>query len=437
MDTFYRSFLGRCLLVSIALSVAAGGIGFLTEVIKLDRLAEAVAREEVRRLRPDLLAPQAQGSPGRPEPERRVVEHNCLFLRVYDGDGRLRLEAANPEAPVPRPALEKALERSPDPLHLRIRRLDLLGRPAVHLQSPLAETPGKAAGSLEAVFLLDPADIQLLKGYIQRITLTALGAVLATVLLLYPIFDRLNRRLLRSLEAMVRGDLEMAKVLGAAIAQRDSDTGGHNARVTLYAIRLAESLGSAEVDMVVLILGAFLHDVGKIGIPDAILLKPGRLDEAETREMRTHVQKGLDIIDSSQWLQLAGDLVRCHHERFDGQGYPAGLEGSAIPLEARIFAIVDVFDALTSVRPYRQPMPFEEAMDQLQKGAGSHFDPTLVAAFLPVAREAHQELSHACEQALEGRLQAEVEARLPWLFAAEAIHTRVSAGFRKVAAATK
>lgn len=256
---------------------------------------------------------------------------------------------------------------------------------------------------------------------------TALGAALVTALLLYPIFRALNRGILGSLETVVRGNLEMAMVLGTAISQRDSGTGSHNFRVALYAIRLAEVLGEDRVDMTALVLGALLHDVGKIGIPDAILLKPGPLTGEETLVMRSHVHKGLDIIGSSRWLQLAQGVIRCHHERFDGRGYPDALRGQGIPLEARIFAIVDVFDALTSLRPYHPPVPFEEAMEMLEAEAGRHFDPVPLAAFWRVARAAHGALSRASEEELQALLRAEVERRREVLYEAEQVHMKVSA----------
>jgi HD-GYP domain-containing protein (c-di-GMP phosphodiesterase class II) len=317
----------------------------------------------------------------------------------------------------------------PAPGPMRVRRVELLGRPAVLLRMPVDGSRAWAKGRLEAVFLINPQDVLLLKSYIERITFTAMGAVLATALLLYPVFRSLHQRVVRLLEDAVRSNLETASVLGAAIAVRDSDTGSHNFRVALYALRMGETLGEGSLDMVSLILGAFLHDVGKIGIRDEILLKPGPLTEAETLVMRTHVQRGLDIIGSSQWLQLARRVVGGHHERFDGTGYPAGLKGEDIPLEARIFAIIDVFDALTSQRPYHRAMGFEEAMALLEGQAGRHFDPVLLAAFQRVAREAHRDLGAATEAELMERLMKEVDRRRPELYAAEMVSTATPAGW--------
>jgi HD-GYP domain-containing protein (c-di-GMP phosphodiesterase class II) len=148
---------------------------------------------------------------------------------------------------------------------------------------------------------------------------------------------------------------------------------------------LAEAAGLNPKDIHGLLKGAFLHDIGKIGIPDAILHKPGSLSEAEKAVMQSHVQYGLEIVGNAAWLSDAASIVGCHHERFDGGGYPNGVAGDAIPLTARIFAIADVFDALTSERPYKKAYGIETAMEILRRGAGHHFDPELLAIFEPLA----------------------------------------------------
>ena len=161
--------------------------------------------------------------------------------------------------------------------------------------------------------------------------------------------------------------------------------------MTLYATRLAEESGLSRDRIRDLIAGAFLHDVGKIGIRDDILLKPGRHTEEETRGMRAHVQHGVALLGTSEWLQHARDVVESHHERFDGGGYPHGLVGEAIPLNARIFAIVDVFDALLSKRPYKEPLGFDDTMRLLERERGKHFDPALLDAFHRIAHRVYRE----------------------------------------------
>ena len=210
--------------------------------------------------------------------------------------------------------------------------------------------------------------------------------VLATALLLYPVILTLMRRLAHYSEGLLAANLEILEVLGSAIAKRDSDTDAHNYRVTLYSLRLAEAAGLDAERTRALIKGAFLHDVGKIGIRDHILHKPARLDADEFRVMQTHVNHGLDIVHRSRWLADAEDVVGSHHEKFDGSGYPRQIAGAAIPAEARIFAIADVFDALTSRRPYKEPLSFDETMKILETGRGQHFDPVLLDHFGAIAR---------------------------------------------------
>jgi HD-GYP domain-containing protein (c-di-GMP phosphodiesterase class II) len=156
---------------------------------------------------------------------------------------------------------------------------------------------------------------------------------------------------------------------------------------------MGESAGLDAPAMRALLKGAFLHDVGKLGIRDSILLKPGKLDVAEFGEMKHHVPHGLDIIERSSWLRDAAGVVGHHHEKWDGSGYGTGLRGEEIPLSARIFAVADVFDALTSRRPYKEPLSFEEAMAILEKGRGSHFDPAVLDLFSRMARELHGRLA--------------------------------------------
>ncbi|SDX43240.1 HD domain-containing protein [Allochromatium warmingii] len=202
------------------------------------------------------------------------------------------------------------------------------------------------------------------------------------------------------IKQLLAANLEMLELLGAMVAKRDSDTSAHNYRVTMYSVRLAEAMGLDRADIRSLIKGAFLHDIGKIAIPDSILLKPNRLDEQEFAIMRTHVAHGLDIVGRSSWLKDAMDVVGYHHEKYDGSGYSTGLAGEAIPLTARVFAIVDVFDALTSLRPYKGSMRVEEALTIITESSGTHFAPEVVAAFTPLALTLYESLHQLDEPAL-------------------------------------
>jgi putative nucleotidyltransferase with HDIG domain len=170
--------------------------------------------------------------------------------------------------------------------------------------------------------------------------------------------------------------------LGAALNLKDHETADHCARVSQNSVRLGRMLGLSGFELRNLRWGAYLHDVGKIGIPEPILLKPGPLTEEERRVMEKHPVMGCAMIRTIDFLKLATDLVIAHHERYDGRGYPHGLAGDRIPLHARVFAIMDALDALSSDRPYRAANPLEAGVREIEKQAGTQFDPEVVGAFL-------------------------------------------------------
>ena len=265
------------------------------------------------------------------------------------------------------------------------------------LHFPVKNTAGKTLGQAAMLFLPAAERLQEIQTHVWQRTLTALAIVLMTILFIYPIIIRLTRQLSTLSTNLLKANLQTASALGSAIAKRDSDTDIHNYRVTIYSVRLAEALKLDTLTIQGLIKGAFLHDVGKIGTPDNILLKPGPLTEAEFTEMKKHVKHGVDIIKSSVWLEDAEDVVFFHHAKYNGGGYTASedifLSGKDIPLVARIFAIVDVFDALTSHRPYKQPFDFETTLAEMEKNVGSHFDPELFVTFKTIAQPLYNELA--------------------------------------------
>ncbi len=173
-----------------------------------------------------------------------------------------------------------------------------------------------------------------------------------------------------------------------ALDLRDHETEGHTQRVTDLTVRLARELGLAETALVHVRRGALLHDIGKIGVPDAILRKPGPLTDEEIRIMREHPTHAYEMLKAITFLRPALDIPHCHHERWDGQGFPRGLSGEDIPLPARIFAVVDVWDALLYDRPYRRAWPRERVRGHLASLAGTHLDPRVVAAFLDLEQRA-------------------------------------------------
>lgn len=177
---------------------------------------------------------------------------------------------------------------------------------------------------------------------------------------------------------------ETLQALAGTLDLRDNETAGHSRRVTLYSLEMAKIMHYSSVELEQLERAGHLHDIGKIGIPDAILLKAGMLTPDETAIMQSHVRIGYDLMSRIAFLAPASRIVLTHHERFDGTGYPQGLFGEQIPLGARIFAVADTLDAILSDRPYRKGRPFSVARAVIAAGSGTQFDPKVIAAFLSV-----------------------------------------------------
>jgi putative nucleotidyltransferase with HDIG domain len=189
---------------------------------------------------------------------------------------------------------------------------------------------------------------------------------------------------LRQLENNYESTLQ---ALGAAIDLRDSETAGHSRRVCRYSLEMARAIGWPQKQLENLARGAYLHDIGKLGIADGILLKAGPLTVEERKLMQRHVQIGFDLIKDIDFLSEPSEIVLMHHERYDGGGYPRGLRGSEILIGARIFARADTLDAITSDRPYRRASSFESAREIIRQCSGSQFDPLVVTMFLNVPEE--------------------------------------------------
>jgi putative nucleotidyltransferase with HDIG domain len=215
--------------------------------------------------------------------------------------------------------------------------------------------------------------------------LVATTASIATGLGLYPVLRRRDRLLRRAVLAITASHYDLIAVLGKLTELRGGDTAGHNLRVTLYALLFAESLALPPEAVVRTVKGALLHDVGKLVVPDSVLRKPGPLTPEERAEMATHVVRGAAVVRQSRFLCEAVPIVAAHHEHFDGSGYPHGLKGDAIPREARLLALIDVFDALTSPRVYKPALGLAEALATMAAERGSHFDPELFDRFAAIA----------------------------------------------------
>jgi len=185
------------------------------------------------------------------------------------------------------------------------------------------------------------------------------------------------------------------QALGDALDLKDRETEGHSRRVTAFTMAIARAMGLPAEQVATIARGAFLHDIGKMAIPDKILNKPGKLDAEETAIMREHCFKGYQIVKKIPFLKEACDIVYSHQEHYDGSGYPRGLKGDEIPLGARIFSVADTLDAITSDRPYRRARSLAEARKEIQIWAGRQFDPEVVAVFQQMPDEIFEELRRA------------------------------------------
>jgi putative nucleotidyltransferase with HDIG domain len=413
MLNIHRILLRRLVLAWLLLSAAIGGGLYWYGIEQIDDQLVELAVAEANRVSGGPLAllnaPRVDKNMLDRLAEDFLREH-FIIVELYDRQHNKLVERINPQYVAVEHKLKKKKEHSfPQDAEPHYERVALGKNTVLQVVVPLYDDAKTIAGYFEGVFLIDPETLRRLHQDLVVTLLTSLAAVLLTTLVIYPVVLSLNREVLRFSRELLQGNIELMEVLGGAIAKRDSDTSVHNYRVTIYAVRLAERVGLNAEQMRDLIAGAFLHDVGKIGISDSILLKPGRLDADEFAVMKRHVAFGVDILKKSDWLQRARDVVEFHHEKYDGSGYQRGLQGEAIPLAARIFAIVDVFDALTSKRPYKEAMPLREAMAIVVGSAGSHFDPQLTRHFEAIIGPLFAEVGAADEAGVEAMLRAIIE----------------------------
>ena len=227
------------------------------------------------------------------------------------------------------------------------------------------------------------------------------GAVLLSGVIMYPGLIFFHNRLIRNSSDLNRANNFLLKQLGTALAKSDVGFPRHNYRLLLYGIRLAEKQKLSRSRIRSFVQGIFLHDIGMLELDPKMLLRQGPLDDKEYALVQGHVKTGAVLIKPYRWLSPASELLRCHHEKYDGSGYPNGLSHEKIPLEARIFAIVDAFDALTSPRPYRAPQELNGAIELLEQDSGSHFDPVLLASFIEIAPQLYSIVAKLEGKALE------------------------------------
>lgn len=402
MPDFRRTAARRIAAVTVLMAACASPLAWFVSRENAEEEVVAFAQEESRRLltmpgSARLDGPQAQEAAQ--QAARLLTGGLFEIAEIYAADGHKLAESVTPEGEqlerqLPRHGTTRYTEPSYESLHLPG------GEWALRVFVPMRQFENGPVGSyFEGVRLIPAWQRQQILSDAFIVSLMVCLASLVCGAAIYPVVVHLSRENAYKARQVLESHIAMMEALGRAIAKRDSDTGAHNYRVAWLAARTAEALGLQGTAMQSLIAGSFLHDAGKIGIPDAILLKPGRLDEDEMATMRTHVEQGEDIVTGAGWLDGARAVVGSHHEKWDGSGYPRGLAGEAIPLSARIFAIADVFDALSSRRPYKEPLPFEQVMAILQEGRGSHFDPTVLDTFTQLAPQLHAQLQGLDEAA--------------------------------------
>lgn len=402
-----RLFLGW-----IFVSILIGGGTWWYGVWQINQQVLALAQSEVAKVAPEVIK-RINAAPQDVQELQNLTDtypvQGFVAVEIYNQQGKRVVQKTGDEGRKLETLLTPHSPHSPPQGNvIQAKYMQLGSSQIIRVRVPLIDHAG-LAGHFEGIYIVPEEKLAGLRQQTRQQLFAVFIVVLSTSLMLYPFIISLGRKVDADAHAILRGNMELMKVLGSAVAKRDSGTNAHNYRVTLYAVRLAEAIHMRKHNIKELIAGAFLHDVGKIGIPDAILLKPAPLNDTEFSVMKKHVELGLEIISHSSWLRHASDVVGNHHEWFDGRGYPHGLIGSAIPLTARVFAIADVFDALTSARPYKKPFPLEQSLNMLQDNLGTQFEPRLVKAFLLIAPALYTHFNQISERELEKELQEILE----------------------------
>ena len=314
--------------------------------------------------------------------------YNFVSPRFYRTNGMVTYSYAVKEVGSMLPAGEQtAFNKALNGETLQSRQ----GAHGLHMWVPIENSANKVIGIVELTRDIREQDASS-RNVIQWISIVIVLCLLALFFALRQVFirstrtiDRKSRELAEMVQTIESTYDQSLHALSSALDSRDNETQGHSFRVTAYAIRLGQELGIEGEQLGLLARGALLHDVGKIGVPDAILLKPGKLTDEEWVIMRQHVQTGYQMLSHIEFLQLSLDVVKYHHESWDGKGYPNGLRGEEIPLFARIFTLCDTYDAITSDRPYRKRRTYAEACAEIKRCSGTQFSEEVVEAFLRIS----------------------------------------------------
>lgn len=397
--TLHKALLRNLLIGGIVIATLAGGLVTLVELRRIDRYVANISLIEFEKISQYYIKFYMNRTEASLTELKQVTKdslnHN-LFVSIEFLDDKLK-----PVADVTIDNFNKTYSR----LNSRFGNFKMTGSVKhkityfngqlfIKVMVPVFNNrEGEIIGHFQGIYHLSDDKLAIIKNQSFYSILLTIFAVFVTTIFIYPIIFSLHKKLVSRSYELLRSNTNLLKSFGSAIAERDSDTNSHNFRVTLYSVKLAEKIGLDKSQICALIKGAFLHDIGKIGISDTILLKPGKLTKEEFETMKQHVAIGAKIIKNNEWLKDAIDVVQYHHEKFDGSGYLSGLEGKDIPANAKIFAISDVFDALTSKRPYKEPFTIEKSMQIIKEDSGKHFDPKFVNAFEHIAEDLYRKIS--------------------------------------------
>lgn len=402
----------RLLLVWLAMSVLLGGAAYFLEISKVNGLVLDLALDEASTIDRSLI-----NQLGSDDPEfinklqasvDPLVQKHFKMVEIYRPDETHLVIAQNFGSPTIQDELENRHHAFPLDHNIHYERFALEGMSLIQVLIPLKDNHSRVAGYFEGVYHIEQPMLDTIYNRVYQTLGQIIVILLALSLAIYPVIILLNRHLFTLSRNLLKANVDLLEVLGSAIAMRDSITNSHNYRVTLYALKLGEILGLKKSALCDLLMGAFLHDVGKIGVSDIVLRKGSALTAEEMQTMQHHVSLGQYIIDKSSWLNGARDVIQYHHEKYDGTGYLNGLRAEQIPLNARIFAIVDVFDALTTKRSYKEAFSLQESLDYLKGQRGSHFDPKLLDVFLDMAEGLYRKYNDMDSDTLEASMRSKV-----------------------------
>ena len=404
MRSIHFRALPGLILACLLLAAATGSLAYLFQLGRVDTHLLHLAQVESAHLL-DASASNGDLDKGM----SLLTQGQFLLARIYDPAGHLLGQAVSRQAD-----RRLANYASPTPLpfdleHARSQRVRIDTVSVLELSLPLVRD-GHTWALLQGIYQASPANQKAIHDEILNGVALVVLAVLVTAIVVHRLTISLYRRLSRPSTTAQAGNLEVLEVVGNMIASRDAESSAHNYRVTLYALSLAHEAGLPESAMNGLIAGSFLHDIGKITVSDAILRKPQRLSESEVGEMRLHVRRGVDLVKRSRWLCGGTRDHRVPPREVRRQRISSRRGRRADPAAARIFAIAEVFDALTSVRPYKSAASLEDALEIITREAGRHFDPRLVADFLVIAADVHGKWQHAAEDVLRAALEPHLNA---------------------------